>query len=57
MRSELRGVQHALREDINRLDTTLKFLNIAAMPIILAIFSLFLILGRRVWRRRLSNAR
>tara|TARA_B100000674_G_scaffold92397_1_gene64998 strand:- start:1372 stop:3267 length:1896 start_codon:yes stop_codon:yes gene_type:complete len=51
MRRELRGVQHALRADIERLDATLKFLNIGAMPLVLAILSLLIILTRR-WRRK-----
>lgn len=53
MRQELRQVQRALREDIERLDTTLKFLNIGAMPIALAILSL-LIIGIGRYRRRLA---
>jgi len=51
MRRELRGVQHALREDIEQLDATLKFLNIGAMPIILALLSLLVILVQRVRRK------
>ena len=51
MRRELRGVQHALREDIEKLDATLKFLNIGAMPIILALLSLLVILAQRVRRK------
>ena len=51
MRRELRGVQHALREDIEQLDATLKFLNIGAMPIVLALLSLLVILVQRVRRK------
>jgi len=51
MRQELRQVQHALREDIEQLDATLKFLNIGAVPIVLAILSL-LIIGIGRYRRR-----
>mgnify|MGYP001228484218 FL=1 len=51
MRQELRQVQHALREDIERLDATLKFLNIGAVPIALAILSLLMIGVGRYWRR------
>ncbi len=47
MRQELRQVQHALREDIERLDATLKFVNIGAVPAVLAILSLLLIVMRR----------
>ena len=53
MRQELRQVQRALREDIERLDATLKFLNIGAIPIALAILSL-LIIGIGRYRRRLD---
>ena len=53
MRQELRKVQRALREDIERLDATLKFLNIGAIPIALAILSL-LIIGIGRYRRRLA---
>tara|TARA_B100000676_G_C18083697_1_gene853267 strand:- start:1400 stop:3280 length:1881 start_codon:yes stop_codon:yes gene_type:complete len=51
MRQELREVQHALREDIERLDATLKFFNIGAVPIALAILSLLMIGVGRYWRR------
>jgi len=51
MRQELRQVQHALREDIERLDATLKFLNIGAVPIALAILSLLMIGVGRYLRR------
>lgn len=54
MRHELRGVQHALREDIERLDATLKFANIGAVPLLLAILSL-LVLGSRRYRRKAMN--
>ena len=53
MRQELRQVQRALREDIERLDATLKFPNIGAIPIALAILSL-LIIGIGRYRRRLA---
>jgi ABC-type uncharacterized transport system involved in gliding motility auxiliary subunit len=35
VRKELREVQHALRIDLDRLDNWLKFLNIAAIPLLL----------------------
>ena len=53
MRQELRQVARALREDIERPDATLKFLNIGAIPIALAILSL-LIIGIGRYRRRLA---
>lgn len=49
VRRDLRGVQHALRRDIETLDGWLKFLNIAAVPIVLA---LVMVLGGRLRRRR-----
>jgi ABC-type uncharacterized transport system involved in gliding motility auxiliary subunit len=39
-RLELRAVQRKLREDIDRLDTVLKFINIALVPTLLAIFAI-----------------
>jgi len=47
IRKELRGVQHELRKDIDRLDTWLKFLNIAAIPLLLGLGTMvFALLGR-----------
>ena len=42
VRSELRKVQNALRKDIEKLDSTLKFFNIFFVPILLIIISLVL---------------
>jgi len=51
VRRELRGVQHALRQDIDNLHGLLKFLNIAAIPLMFGIGTVvFTIVGRR--RRR-----
>ena len=48
VRSELRKVQNALRKDIEKLDSTLKFFNIFFVPILLIIISLVLgFFGRR----------
>ena len=48
VRSELRKVQNALRKDIEKLDSTLKFFNIFFVPILLIIISLVLgFVGRR----------
>ena len=48
VRSELRKVQNALRKDIEKLDSTLKFFNIFFVPILLIIISLVLgFIGRR----------
>jgi len=52
IRKELRGVQHDLRKDIENLDAWLKFLNIAAIPLLLALGTLIFAVGRRVRRRR-----
>jgi ABC-type uncharacterized transport system involved in gliding motility auxiliary subunit len=51
IRKELRGVQHELRKDIDRLDSWLKFFNIAAIPLVLALGTLLFTLTRRLRRR------
>jgi len=51
IRKELRGVQHDLRKDIDNLDAWLKFLNIAAIPLLLALGTLVFAVGRRMRRR------
>ena len=50
VRRELRGVQRALRKDIDRLDAWLKFLNIAAIPLLLVAVTLVVAVIRRVRR-------
>lgn len=50
IRKELRGVQHELRKDIDRLDSWLKFFNIAAIPLLLALGTLVFALARRLRR-------
>jgi ABC-type uncharacterized transport system involved in gliding motility auxiliary subunit len=50
-RKELRDVQRALRTDLDRLDSWLKFINIGAVPILL-ILGAFLV---GIWRRRRSG--
>ena len=47
VRNELRQVQNALRVDIDKLDSRLKFLNIFVVPILLVILSVILGLIRR----------
>jgi ABC-type uncharacterized transport system involved in gliding motility auxiliary subunit len=47
-RKELRQVQHTLNQDIERLSTTVKVLNIGVMPVLVAGFAL----GLAVWRAR-----
>lgn len=51
IRRELRGVQRALRKDIDRLDAWLKFFNIAAIPLLLVAVTLVVAVIRRVRRR------
>jgi len=51
IRKELRGVQHELRKDIDRLDSWLKFFNIAAIPLVLTLGTLLFTLTRRLRRR------
>ncbi|MDH4073395.1 MAG: Gldg family protein, partial [Gammaproteobacteria bacterium] len=51
IRKELRAVQRGLDEDIERLGTRLKVINIGLVPVLLAAFALF-----AVWRRNRSAA-
>ena len=51
IRRELRGVQRALRKDIDRLGAWLKFFNIAAIPLLLVAVTLAVAVIRRVRRR------
>ena len=46
-RADLREVQHALVQDIDRLDTVLKLLNIGAIPVLVGVFAIGLALFRR----------
>ena len=52
LRQELRGVQRSLRQDVDALDTRLKFLNIWAVPVVIALIAIGLALFRqmRAWR-------
>ena len=52
IRRDLREVQHALRKDIDSLDAWLKFLNIAAIPLLLGFAALIIAVGRRLGRAR-----
>ena len=52
IRRDLRDVQHALRKDIDDLDAWLKFLNIAAIPLLLGIVALVIAVVRRMRRVR-----
>lgn len=55
LRKELRDVQYALRKDIDTLDATLKFVNIAAIPLLLGLVALvWLIVGRIRRARRIQ---
>ena len=51
-RKELRDVQLALRKDIDRLQSTVQFVNIGLVPIVVAVFAILLGLWRRGRRRR-----
>ena len=51
-RTELRDVQHNLRQDIDALGDFLAFVNIALVPILVAAFALLL-----AWLRRRRRAR
>ncbi|MGI9493433.1 MAG: GldG family protein [Geminicoccaceae bacterium] len=52
LRQELRGVQRSLRQDVEALATRLKFINIWAVPLVIAILAVGLALFRqmRTWR-------
>jgi ABC-type uncharacterized transport system involved in gliding motility auxiliary subunit len=56
IRKELRGVQRALREDIDRLDAWLKVINIGLMPAVVVVFAVILGLVRRRNARRHRRA-
>lgn len=51
IRKRLREVQHQLNKDIEQLGTTLKLLNMLAVPVLLAIF----LLTFTWWKRRIRN--
>ncbi len=55
VRRELRGVQHALRQDIDSLHGLLKFLNIAAIPLLLGIGTVIFTIVGRTRRRRYDH--
>lgn len=52
LRKELRDVQYALRKDIDTLDATLKFVNIAAIPLLLGLIALIWLIVGRIRRAR-----
>lgn len=56
IRRELRDVQHALREDIDALETRLKVINIGLMPAAVVVFALGVGLYRRNRARRHREA-
>ena len=56
-RRELRDVQLALREDIERLRDQTRFINIALVPLVVAVVAIGIALVRRVrYRRRFDQA-
>lgn len=58
LRKELRDVQYELRKDIDDLDALLKFINIAAIPLLLgAIALVWLLIGRARRARRYAVAK
>ena len=52
IRKELRKVRHNLNLDIERLGTTLKFINIGLVPLVISILALALSIVRSRRRRR-----
>jgi cell division protein FtsX len=58
LRKELRNVQYELRKDIDDLDALLKFINIAAIPLLLGLIALaWLVIGRTRRARRYRLAK
>jgi ABC-type uncharacterized transport system involved in gliding motility auxiliary subunit len=56
-RRELRDVQLALRQDIEELRNTTRFLNIAAVPLLVAVAAIVIAIVRRArYRRRFDQA-
>jgi ABC-type uncharacterized transport system involved in gliding motility auxiliary subunit len=53
LRAQLREVQRALQQDIERLQTWVMLANIAAVPAIVAVLALIVALWRRARRRRM----
>jgi ABC-type uncharacterized transport system involved in gliding motility auxiliary subunit len=56
IRKSLRDVQHALRQNIERLDTLLKFINIGLMPVLVGLAAIAVALVRARRRRRRYGA-
>jgi ABC-type uncharacterized transport system involved in gliding motility auxiliary subunit len=52
LRTELRDVQRALRQNIDKLDSRIKLINIAAMPVLVLIFAVGLAIVREQRTRR-----
>ena len=52
LRAQLREVQRALQQDIDRLQTWVMLANIAAVPAVVAVLALIVALWRRARRRR-----
>jgi len=57
LRRQLREVQHALRRDIERVETRAMLANIAAVPALVAVLALGVALWRRALRRRAPGRR
>ena len=53
IRKQLRGVRRGLDQEIERLGTTLKIINIAAVPVLLSVVTLVVLWARR--RRRAAR--
>lgn len=52
IRRELRDVQHALRQDVENLSNWIEAINIALIPVLVAIVAIVLAMVRRSYRRR-----
>ncbi|MCA8927240.1 MAG: Gldg family protein [Alphaproteobacteria bacterium] len=56
LRRELRDVQYKLRKDVEQVTDWVKLINIAAVPVLVAVFALVLALVRRNMRRHANRA-
>jgi ABC-type uncharacterized transport system involved in gliding motility auxiliary subunit len=56
-RKELRNVQHELRKNIESLGSTLKFINIALVPLLIILFAIVMTIVRHKRMNRLAAAR
>jgi ABC-type uncharacterized transport system involved in gliding motility auxiliary subunit len=51
IRKELRAVQHDLQTNIEKLGTQLKFINIGLIPLLIALFAIFMGIRKTLLRK------